>query len=204
VLKIPSATFVTSRADLKTPIRPSLPEIAFGGRSNVGKSSLINSLLNRHKLALVSKRPGKTQLLNYFLVDNRYYFVDLPGYGFARVPKALREQWGELVEGFLRESKQLRCVIVILDSRHGATNDDLELIHWLQAYKRPFILVLTKVDKLSSTEEREHIPQLFEELQEYKPISILAYSSSQHRGREELWNEIIEMLKGPPVVPLLK
>jgi GTP-binding protein len=204
VLKIPSATFVTSRADLKTPIRPSLPEIAFGGRSNVGKSSLINSLLNRHRLALVSKRPGKTQLLNYYLVDNRYYFVDLPGYGFARVPKALREQWGELVEGFLRESKQLRCVIVILDIRHGATNDDHELLRWLQMYRRPFIIVLTKSDKLSTTESRSTMERLQKELQDYAPVSILPYSSTDHRGREELWNEILEMLKKPPVVPLLK
>lgn len=195
MLKIPSATFVTSRADLKTSIRPSLPEIAFAGRSNVGKSSLINSLLNRRKLALVSKRPGKTQLLNYFLVDERYYFVDLPGYGFARVPETMRRGWGQLVEGYLRQSKQLRCVIVILDSRHGATEDDLELIHWLQAYKRPFILVLTKMDKLSAAEEREHMPQLLAELQGYKPIFILAYSSTEHRGREELWNEIFEILK---------
>lgn len=195
MLKIPSATFVTSRADLKSLPGPVLPEIAFAGRSNVGKSSLINSLLNRHKLALVSKRPGKTQLLNYFLVDNRYYFVDLPGYGFARVPEAMRRKWGKLVEGYLRESKQLRCVIVILDIRHGATDDDLELLHWLQAYKRPFILVLTKIDKLSAAEEREEMPRLLEELHRYKPISILAYSSIEHRGREELWNEIFEILK---------
>ncbi len=195
MLKIPSATFVTSRADLKSLPGPVLPEIAFAGRSNVGKSSLINSLLNRHKLALVSKRPGKTQLLNYFLVDNRYYFVDLPGYGFARVPEAMRRKWGKLVEGYLRESKQLRCVILILDIRHGATDDDLELLHWLQAYKRPFILVLTKIDKLSAAEEREEMPRLLEELHRYKPISILAYSSIEHRGREELWNEIFEILK---------
>lgn len=195
VLKIPSATYVTSRADLKSLPGPALPEIAFAGRSNVGKSSLINSLLNRHKLALVSKRPGKTQLLNYFLVDERYYFVDLPGYGFARVPEAMRRKWGKLVEGYLRESEQLRCVVVILDSRHGATDDDHELLHWLQAYKRPFILVLTKMDKLSPAEEREEMPQLLNELQRYKPISILAYSSIQHRGREELWNEIFQLLK---------
>jgi len=195
VLKIPSAIYVTSRADLKSSPGPALPEIAFAGRSNVGKSSLINSLLNRHKLALVSKRPGKTQLLNYFLVDERYYFVDLPGYGFARVPEVMRRKWGKLVEGYLRESEQLRCVIVILDSRHGATDDDHELIHWLQVYKKPFILAVTKMDKLSAAEEREEMPRLLEELQRYKPISILAYSSIQHRGREELWNEIFQLLK---------
>jgi GTP-binding protein len=105
------------------------------------------------------------------------------------------------VEGYLRESKQLRCVIVILDSRHGATDDDLELIHWLQAYKRPFILVLTKMDKLSAAEEREHMPQLLEDLQNFKPISILAYSSSNHRGREELWKTVFESLNKPPVSP---
>ena len=195
MLKIPSATYVTSRADLKSLPGPALPEIAFAGRSNVGKSSLINSLLNRHKLALVSKRPGKTQLLNYFLVDERYYFVDLPGYGFARVPETMRRKWGKLVEGYLRESEQLRCVIVILDSRHGATDDDHELLHWLQTYKRPFILVPTKMDKLSAAEEREDMPRLLQELQRYKPISVLAYSSIQHRGREELWNEIFRLLK---------
>ncbi|MFH1011707.1 MAG: ribosome biogenesis GTP-binding protein YihA/YsxC [bacterium] len=195
MLKIPSATYVTSRADLKTLVRPSLPEIAFAGRSNVGKSSLINSLLNRRKLALVSKRPGKTQLLNYFLVDNRYYFVDLPGYGFARVPKALRQKWGVLVEGYLRESTELRCVIVILDSRHGATPDDHELLHWLQMYRRPFVIALTKSDKLSRTESQKVLERLRDELQHYAPLSILAYSSAEHSGREELWNEILEVLK---------
>jgi len=193
-VKIPTATFVTSRADLKTSIKPALPEIAFSGRSNVGKSSLINSLLNRRKLALVSKTPGKTQLLNYFLIDERFYFVDLPGYGFARVSKAMQQNWGKFVEGYLRESSELCGVIVILDSRRGTRDEDRELLKWLQTYERPFIIVLTKLDKLRPTEQRQTIPRLRKELQSFNPTAILTYSAPKNQGRDDLWQAIYELL----------
>lgn len=194
-LKIPAAEFVTSRADLKTRIQPALPEIAFGGRSNVGKSSLINSLLNRRKLALVSKKPGKTQLLNYFRIDGDFYFVDLPGYGFARVPKTMRRKWGELVGGYLQKSKELRGVIVIMDSRRGVTDDDHELLNWLQTYQRPFIAVLTKIDKLKPSEQRNQIPKIRDSLLSYNPAFILPYSAPKNTGRDELWQAIFELLQ---------
>jgi GTP-binding protein len=193
-VKIPTATFVTSRANLKTAVEPALPEIAFGGRSNVGKSSLINSLLNRRKLALVSKTPGKTQLLNYFLIDERFYFVDLPGYGFARVSKVTQRGWGKLIEDYLRESEQLRGVIVILDSRRGVRDEDIELLNWLQTYERPFIIVLTKIDKLRPTEQRQTIPRLSKELQSFNPTAILTYSSLKNTGRDNLWEAILSLL----------
>ncbi len=194
-MKIPEAKFVTSRANLKTRIEPALPEIAFSGRSNVGKSSLINSLLNRRKLALVSKKPGKTQLLNYFQLDDRFYFVDLPGYGFARVSKVMRQNWGKLVEGYLRESAELRGVIVILDSRRGAREEDLELLDWLQSYERPFIIVLTKIDKLRPSEQRTILPRLRKELQPFNATAILTYSAPKNKGRDDLWEAIYRLLK---------
>jgi GTP-binding protein len=197
-VKIPAAQFVTSRADLKTTIKPAFPEIAFAGRSNVGKSSLINSLLNRRKLALVSKRPGKTQLLNYYEIDGRFYFVDLPGYGFARVPKAMRRKWGQLVEGYLRESAQLRGVVVILDSRRGVTDDDHELLDWLRAYRRPSIIVLTKMDKLNASEQREVISRHTKELHSYTAAALLPYSATENRGRDELWKAIFQLLYAEP------
>jgi GTP-binding protein len=193
-VKIPAAQFVTSRADLKTTIKPAFPEIAFAGRSNVGKSSLINSLLNRRKLALVSKRPGKTQLLNYFRIDDRFYFVDLPGYGFARVPKAMRRKWGDLVEGYPRQSAELRGVVVILDSRRGVTDDDHQLLDWLRVYRRPSIVVLTKMDKLSTSEQREVISRHSEELHSYGVAALLPYSATENRGRDELWEAILQLL----------
>ncbi len=161
----------------------------------MGKSSLINSLLNRRKLALVSKKPGKTQLLNYFQIDDYFYFVDLPGYGFARVSKAMRQNWGKLVEGYLRESSELRGVIVILDSRRGAREEDRELLKWLQNYERPFIIVLTKIDKLRPSEQRTILPRLRQELQPFNATAILTYSASKNHGRDDLWEAIYRLLK---------
>jgi GTP-binding protein len=194
-VKIPTATFVTSRANLKTRVKPALFEIAFAGRSNVGKSSLINSLLNRRKLAMVSKTPGKTQLLNYFLIDDSFYFVDLPGYGFARVSKTMQRNWGKLVEGYLHESSELRGVIVILESRRGAKDEDLELLNWLQTYQRPCIIVLTKIDKLKASEKTAILSRIQKDLRPFGATAILTYSSMKNIGRDDLWQAIYSLLE---------
>ena len=128
---------------------PEFPEIAFAGRSNVGKSSLINRLVNRRNLVKTSSRPGKTQSLNYFVVDERLYLVDLPGYGFARVSKGVRSSWQKLITGYLEDRPNLACVVVIVDVRHELKEHDRNLVDWLRHQDIPFLVVYTKTDKLS-------------------------------------------------------
>ncbi|NTV14867.1 MAG: YihA family ribosome biogenesis GTP-binding protein [Desulfobulbaceae bacterium] len=132
---------------------PDYPEIAFAGRSNVGKSSLINRLLNRHGLVKVSATPGKTQSLNYFLVGDALYLVDLPGYGYAKVPRRVLNDWQGMITSYLEKRESLRCVVVIVDLRHPAKEYDRDLVAWLQACNLPLLLVYTKSDKLSRSEQ---------------------------------------------------
>ncbi len=136
----------------KLPI-PEFPEIAFAGRSNVGKSSLINKLINRRNLVKVSGRPGKTQSLNFFLVEDGLYLVDLPGYGYAKVPRKMKNDWQGLISSYLINRETLRCVVVIVDLRHGVKAQDLELVTWLRGSGVPFLLVYTKLDKVKKNQQ---------------------------------------------------
>jgi len=194
-LKIPEAQFVRSCPHLATAPRPPLREIAFAGRSNVGKSSLINSLLGRKKLALTSRTPGKTRLLNYYLVGRDLcYFVDLPGYGFARVSVAELEKWSESLEEYLRDATRLMLVVLILDIRHGPTALDEQMMDALQTYHRPWLAVLTKADKLSASAARKTESELAAALIQRGARAALAYSAETHLGRERLWEEILAAL----------
>ena len=130
-------------------------EIAFAGRSNVGKSSLINKLLNRRKLVKVSSRPGKTQSLNFFLLNEELYLVDLPGYGFAKVPRKVKNDWKGLISSYILNRQSLCCVVVIVDIRHGVKTQDLELVTWLKSENIPLLLVYTKQDKLTANKRRQ-------------------------------------------------
>ena len=147
------AAFVTSAFNNSQLPAPDYPEIAFAGRSNVGKSSLINRLVNRRGLVKVSARPGKTQSLNYFLAGEALYLVDLPGYGYAKVPRRVLNDWQGMITSYLEKRETLRCVVVIVDLRHEAKAQDRELIAWLQDQQRPLLLVYTKADKLSRNEQ---------------------------------------------------
>jgi GTP-binding protein len=151
-MKVQTARFVLSAPSLQGCPEPGWPEIAFAGRSNVGKSSLINSLLNRKGLVRTSSTPGRTQLLNYFAVNEGLYFVDLPGYGFARAPRAVRELWQPMVHGYLAGRTTLRAVIWLLDVRREPSPEDLEFLDWLEENRVPTIPVVTKVDKVSRNE----------------------------------------------------
>jgi GTP-binding protein len=194
--KIPEAEFVLSCPDITHAPRRPLPEIAFAGRSNVGKSSLINSLLSRQRLALTSGTPGKTRLLNYFLIGRGLcYFVDLPGYGFARVPGATKAEWAETVEGYLRDSTRLELVVLLLDIRHGLTALDEQMVNALSTYHRRWLAVLTKSDKLSSTARDQRAAELFGLLASRGAQAVLAYSALRHHGREELWMSIMDTLQ---------
>src|SRR5512142_1191621 len=151
-MKILSAEFVTSAAGPKQFPIDKRPQVAFAGRSNVGKSSLINALLNRKSLVKTSQTPGKTQLINFFVINDSFYFVDLPGYGYARVPQAVTDAWAPMIEGYLKDSPQLAAVVVLLDSRRDPDQRDLRLLQWLAQYSVPAIIALTKTDKLNRQE----------------------------------------------------
>lgn len=172
------------------------PELAFIGRSNVGKSSLINMLLGRKHLAKVSGRPGKTQLINHFLVNEAWHLVDLPGYGWARVSKSLRQQWPSMVKAYLLHRTQLRCVLVLVDARLPPQKLDLAFIHWLGTHQIPFAIVLTKADKLSSKEVQQNRAKLqqalHEDWEELPPMVVT--SSKDSTGREALLAYIQKVL----------
>ncbi len=188
-MKIHSAEFMLGAATPYQFPNTILPEIAFAGRSNVGKSTLINSLLNRKKLVKTSSTPGKTQLINFFNINERFHFVDLPGYGFAKVPENIRKQWRSLIEAYLKEREDLRSVVLIVDSRHGPTAHDKQLKEWLDYYERPVIIVASKIDKLKRGQVAKHLKEIQTGLNlQSKP---LAHSSIQKTGREEIWKEIM-------------
>lgn len=148
---IKSADFVVSNQEVSKCPKTDLPEYAFIGRSNVGKSSLINMLTNRKKLAKTSSTPGKTQLINHYLINEEWHLVDLPGYGFAKISKSAREKWGELIHKYLMKRKNLRCTFILIDVRIEPQKIDLEFMEWLGINQLPFVIVFTKSDKLNKT-----------------------------------------------------
>jgi len=193
-MKIKSVKFVTSAAKVRQAPSDALPHIAFAGRSNVGKSSLLNALFNRKKMALVSSTPGKTRLLNFFLVNESIYFVDLPGYGFAKVPMKIKEQWGHLVENYLQHSENLKCVVVLTDSRHEVQKMDRQLVDWLARNDIPFIVVGTKADKLTKNKLNAQLAQNCKNLAESNVKKIVPFSVVSKLGKVELLNEIAKFL----------
>ncbi len=190
-MKITSAEFIKSAFDEGGWPRDRAPEIAFLGRSNVGKSSLINSLLGVRGLARTSATPGRTQALNFFLINNRFRFVDLPGYGYARAPKNIKAAWGEMASQYLAKRLGLMLSIQIVDSRHEPTTLDVQLHDWLRHYGKPRIVVATKSDKLSQNELRKNIERIRRTLHAER---VIAYSATTKQGREEIWRIIDEVL----------
>lgn len=166
------------------------PEIAFAGKSNVGKSSLINVLVNRKKLVKTSSRPGRTQALNFFRVGGHLYLVDLPGYGYARVPMEVRRSWGKMVEQYLRRRPNLKAVVVILDIRRDVSPGDLQLIDWLNHYGISPIVVLTKADKYSRHQSLSRAERLGSQLEEVCPDRPIIFSAKTRVGREKIWEKI--------------
>ncbi len=195
-MKILQADFV------KTATRPDQyppavhPEVAVAGRSNVGKSSLINTLLNRRRLVRTSHTPGRTQALNFFAVNGQISIVDLPGYGYAKVPEAVRLRWGPMVETYLRVRDGLALVIVLFDGRRDPTGEDLALVAWLRAYGRPWLPVLTKTDKLSRNEVRQSLARLRGRLDLGDEAEVVAFSARTGEGREALWRAVTDALRG--------
>lgn len=193
-MKITSAEFIKSAVKPDQYPKTGLPEVAFAGRSNVGKSSLINTLLGRRKLAQTSATPGKTRLVNFFSVNGRFCFVDLPGYGFARVSRAEQQSWGPMVETYLRDSGYLRLVVCILDVRHDPTAQDRDLIEWLRHYGRRQLIVLTKADKLSRGEALKRRRQIAALLALGEDDASILFSAQTGEGKAEVWREIGRVL----------
>lgn len=167
-------------------------EFAFVGRSNVGKSSLINSITRRGKLARISKTPGRTQLINYFLINNEFFLVDLPGYGFAKVPKAMKAEWGQTMERYLA-SKRRKLVFVLLDIRRVPTAEDIDMLKWLDHFDIPFKIIFTKMDKVSNNEKFKCLKDIRTKL-EFHNEDVFFHSSLKDTGREEILNYIEEVL----------
>lgn len=189
-MKIVTTDFIKSVYNPAECPHDRLPHIAFAGRSNVGKSSLVNSLLNRKKLARVSQSPGKTQALNFFLINKSFYFVDLPGYGYAKVPKSISKGWRELVENYLLNCDQLCGIIVILDIRHPLSPLDFQLLNWLHVQRIPICVVGTKADKLSGNALQRQLVQTLDSLLGIAEIDFIPYSSVTGFGKTELWKKI--------------
>ncbi|MFW6239004.1 MAG: ribosome biogenesis GTP-binding protein YihA/YsxC [Thermodesulfobacteriota bacterium] len=195
-MKILSAEFVTSAAAPKGYPPPRLPEIAFAGRSNVGKSSLINVLVNRKRLVKTSRTPGRTQLINFFDVNDRFTFVDLPGYGYAKVPEAIRRKWGPMIETYLGDREPLRGVLLLLDIRRTPGTEEIDLIHWFNVHRLPALLVATKADKLSRSKQNKQLAKIGEVLG-VSEKEVLRFSAQTRQGRDRLWERIVEMAEPP-------
>ena len=159
-------------------------EFSFIGRSNVGKSSLINSLTKRKKLARTSKTPGRTQLINYFLINSKIHFVDLPGYGFAKVPEAVKRNWGKTIENYLVSNRE-KVVFLLLDLRRVPSNEDMEMLKWLEHFEIEYYIIFTKADKLSNNEKFKQLKEIRKKLV-FKNEDVFFYSSLKNTGRKEL------------------
>jgi GTP-binding protein len=192
-MKLANAEFVKSVYKASELPASELPEIAFAGRSNVGKSSLMNCLLHRKNLVKISAKPGKTQSLNFFLVDEVMHLVDLPGYGYAKVPKSLQKEWQELISDYLETRENLRCVVVIIDIRHGLKSQDRELVDWLVSQNIPHFLVYTKADKLSRGQGQQQAALLDSALGMPAEQRII-FSAKTGQGKEKLIEKIDQSL----------
>ena len=190
--RIKNAIYVTSIAHLKFLPKDQLPEIAFAGRSNVGKSSALNRLVNIKHLAKTSSTPGKTQLINFFLINENLYFVDLPGYGFAKTSKSMRKSWGKLVEDYLKQRKNLAGTVLLIDSRRGPLEPDLQLVEWLDFYRIRKLIVLTKTDKLSRSALARSVNQTCHFL-DLDSNSLVIFSAKTGEGKDKILNWIGQM-----------
>ena len=185
------AEFILSAAAAKGFLHDGLPQVAFAGRSNVGKSSVINRLLNRRNMARVGESPGKTIHINYFKIDNSFYLVDLPGYGYAKVSKSERDRWGRLMEDYFAHPELLTLGVMIVDSRHKPTKDDCTMADWFKATGCPLIVVANKLDKLKKREIEPNLQVIRETLALDEAVQLIPFSAEKGTGREELLRAIL-------------
>jgi len=194
--RIKNSEFTISASEKSGFVQDELSQIAFVGKSNVGKSSLINSLLNRKGLAKTSQMPGKTRLVNYFLINAEFYFVDLPGYGYAKIPESEKVKWQHLVGDYLLDNPRLKLAVTIIDIRHSAMEHDLSMIEWFDHYNIPQLVVLNKADKLSNNQLAQQKRYYKEILKKYKDTQIVEYSTVSHKNRDTMLEIIRQKLEG--------
>lgn len=168
-----------------------IPEIALAGRSNVGKSSIINTLLNRRNFARTSQTPGKTRTINFYLINNEFYFVDLPGYGYAKIAKSEKEKWGGIMERYLESRQELCSILLLVDIRHEPTADDKLMYEWIKHFGYNCVVIATKADKISRGQYQKHISIIRKKLQLESSEKVIPVSSLKKTGVEELWEEIV-------------
>lgn len=169
-------------------------EIAFAGKSNVGKSSLINALMNRKSYARTSSQPGKTQTINFYNINNQLYFVDLPGYGYAKVAISVKEKWGKMIERYLMKSKQLKAIFLLVDIRHEPSANDKNMYDWIVHHGYHPIIITTKSDKISRNQKEKHLKMIRQGLGTNKDTKIIPFSALSKDGREEIWEVIEEIV----------
>ena len=174
-----------------------LPEIAFAGKSNVGKSSLINGLMNRKSLARTSSQPGKTQTINFYNINEQLYFVDLPGYGYAKVSESIKQKWGKMIENYLHKSKQLKAVFLLIDIRHEPSANDRNMYEWMTYHGYEPIIIATKLDKINRSQRQKHIKMIRQSLSMPGEGKIFPFSAVTKEGRDEIWEYIEGLLIDP-------
>lgn len=189
-MKVHNAEIVISAVSPKQYPETDLPEIALAGRSNVGKSSFINTLIDRKNLARTSGKPGKTQTLNFYLIENALHFVDVPGYGYAKVSKTERAKWGEMIETYITSRKQLRAVVSLVDVRHDPSKEDIQMYDFLKYYGIPVIVVATKADKIPRGKWNKHTSAIKKKLDFDPNDTFILFSSETKKGKEEAWAAI--------------
>lgn len=191
-LNVQKAEFIRSAAKPADFPRDNLPQMVFSGRSNVGKSSVINRLLNRKNFARVGNAPGKTTHINYFLIDQKIYLVDLPGYGYAKVSKVERARWGKLIETWFADTSLLTLGVMLVDIRHKPTADDCTMAEWFKASGKPFVVVANKLDKIKKSEREPNIMRIRETLELPDSVTIIPFSAEKGEGRQELLDQILD------------
>ena len=194
-INVQKAEFILSAASPKDFRRDALPQVAFAGRSNVGKSSVINRLLNRKNFARVGAAPGKTTQINYFKIDNAFYLVDLPGYGYARVSKGERDRWGRLMEGYFADPELMTLGVMIVDARHKPTADDCTMAQWYRGAGCPFLGVANKLDKLKKSEVEGNLQRIRETLELGEEDMVIPFSAEKGTGRDELLRAILSSVE---------
>ena len=194
-VNLQNAEFILSAARIRDCPRDGLPQIAFAGRSNVGKSSVINRLLNRKNLARVGSAPGKTTHINYFLIDRKVYFVDLPGYGYAKVSKQERARWGKLIEEWFADASLLTLGVLLVDLRHKPTADDRTMADWFKGSGKPFVVVANKHDKIKKSEWEPNLARIRETLALPEEVPVISFSAEKGLGREELLEVILDHVR---------
>ena len=193
-LNLQRAEFVRSAAKAADFPRDGLPQVVFAGRSNVGKSSVINKILLRKNLARVGAAPGKTTHINYFLIDEKLYLVDLPGYGYAKVSQAEKERWGRLIESWFADNALMTLGIMVVDARHKPTADDCTMAEWFKQCGKPFLVVANKLDKLRKSEIEPNMARIRETLGLPDNVKVIAFSAEKGEGRQELLSEILKSM----------